>query len=150
MVTIAQISPVRGYDQISPLLTFFNLLQKVYTQAILKQEDWTGYLSLGVFCWFFCFCHFVVFLFSRFCFINCFFFYYYYVCMYISLYKSYIFSPVNSVILPSLIWKLNFMNTQAPSDIYVLLCLFLLFVCLVIYFLVGGVGRRVFKRWNKH
>lgn len=49
MVTIAQISPVRGYDQISPLLTFFNLLQKVYTQAILKQEDWTGYLSLGFF-----------------------------------------------------------------------------------------------------
>lgn len=147
MVTIAQISPVRGYDQISPLLTFFNL--GVHTGHFkTRRLDWIP--QFGVFCWFFCFCHFVVFLFSRFCFINCFFFYYYYVCMYISLYKSYIFSPVNSVILPSLIWKLNFMNTQAPSDIYVLLCLFLLFVCLVIYFLVGGVGRRVFKRWNKH
>lgn len=150
MVTIAQISPVRGYDQISPLLTFFNLLQKVYTQAILKQEDWTGYLSLGFFLLIFLFLSLCCVFVFPFLFHKLFFFNYYYVCMYISLYKSYIFSPVNSVILPSLIWKLNFMNTQAPSDIYVLLCLFLLFVCLVIYFLVGGVGRRVFKRWNKH
>lgn len=147
MVTIAQISPVRGYDQISPLLTFFNL--GVHTGHFkTRRLDWIP--QFGVFLLIFLFLSLCCVFVFPFLFHKLFFFNYYYVCMYISLYKSYIFSPVNSVILPSLIWKLNFMNTQAPSDIYVLLCLFLLFVCLVIYFLVGGVGRRVFKCWNKH
>lgn len=108
----------------SPPLPFY--LFERCAQAITNKETWTEYLSLGFFS--IVVCH-VCYQFHLFMFAIC--FYVFYLCMYISLYRSYIFSLVNILILPSVIWKLNIMNTCTLFYILFLLAL-LIFVCFIL------------------